>query len=162
RFFGVSGDGTVAAGHHDFEAARWTQAAGFVPLGHVPGFAAATGAAFSVSRDGSVIAGSDGDYDGPWRAQAFRWTAAEGVPGLGYLPSAPPGQRASLARGISADGTTVVGVSTNAAGVWQGFVWKQNTGMVPLPLLGPYFDMGVANAVSEDGSVIVGAAASED
>jgi probable HAF family extracellular repeat protein len=158
-FFGVSADGTVAVGHHDFQAARWTPAAGFQPLGHIPGFAAATGAASGVSRDGSAIAGSDGAYDG--RSQAFRWTAAEGVRGLGHLPGAPAASRTSFASGISADGTTVVGASTNSAGVLQGFVWKQHTGMVPLPLLAPFFDMGLASAVSEDGSVIVGTAVSQ-
>ena len=66
--------------------------------------------------------------------------------GLGTLPGA--GQ--NDARGISADGTTAVGVSGDIA-----FRWRSGTGIVSLGTR-PVFATSLATAVSADGSVVVG------
>jgi probable HAF family extracellular repeat protein len=81
--------------------------------------------------------------------EAFRWTQAGGMTGLGFLP----GHDRSWATGVSADGSVVVGFS----GGWTGnaFRWTQTGGMVDLG----YPAGGVwsrAQAVSADGSVVVG------
>ena len=60
-----------------------------------------------VSGDGSVVVGISGGHSG----QAFRWTAADGMVGLGR----PPGDFYSYARGVNDDGSVVVGGSDYAA-----------------------------------------------
>ncbi len=69
--------------------------------------------------------------------------------GLGALP----GDIVSSACGISADGSTIVGVSFNADD-HEAFRWTASTGMVGLGHLG--FDWTWATGVSGDGSVVVG------
>jgi uncharacterized membrane protein len=66
---------------------------------------------------------------------------------LGHLPGAPYG----YPRGISADGSTVVGSCADEA-----FRWTQGTGMVGLGYLTEDAYQSGANAVSADGSVVVG------
>jgi probable HAF family extracellular repeat protein len=83
--------------------------------------------------------------------EAFRWTQATGMIGLGTLPG---GVFYSGASGVSADGSVVVGENSylNGGGT-EAFRWTQATGMVRL---GGIFGVHRASAVSADGSVIVG------
>ena len=74
-------------------------------------------------------------------------TAAESFTGLGY---AAPGATSGLARGISADGTVVVGESGD-----QAFRWTQSGGIVGLGFF-PGNVQSIAYATSADGSVVVG------
>jgi len=85
---------------------------------------------------------------------------------LGFLP----GHVRSEARGVSADGTSVVGKSAdNAGGQYvfgldpseRGFVWSQKGGMTRLEGLLSDNSRNVANAISTDGLVIVGEALDE-
>jgi hypothetical protein len=62
-----------------------------------------------VSGDGAVAVGVSGGYGG----QAFRWTAAGGMQGLGDLPG---GAFSSGAGGVSGDGSVIVGTGASAAG----------------------------------------------
>jgi probable HAF family extracellular repeat protein len=67
----------------------------------------------------------------------------------------------SRAFGVSADGTTVVGLATSATGP-QAFRWTAATGLVGLgDFTGGAFN-SVANSVSADGSVVVGRGTSAD
>ncbi|MBS0196769.1 MAG: hypothetical protein JSR77_08430 [Planctomycetes bacterium] len=103
-----------------------------------------------VSGDGLTVAGSCAILTSPAQYQAFRWTAAGGIRGLGF---ARAGDQRSEARGISRDGRTIVGISINMnTGLSVGFEWRSDRGMVVLSE-GYY-----ASAVSADGSVIVGGA----
>jgi probable HAF family extracellular repeat protein len=68
-----------------------------------------------------------------------------------------PGGRYSEARGVSANGTVVVGFAVNAAGRERAFRWTASGGMQDLGTL-PGYDRSFANAVSADGSVVVGEA----
>src|SRR5262249_14316073 len=77
----------------------------------------------------------------------FRWTAASGMVGLGFLP----GGFVSSARGVNADGTVVVGDSSG-----QAFRWVNGT-MTGLGFL-PGGIPNVANGVNADGTVVVGGA----
>ncbi|MEZ6242433.1 MAG: GC-type dockerin domain-anchored protein [Phycisphaerales bacterium] len=63
------------------------------------------------------------------------------------------GGTGSGASGVSADGSVVVGGSSNAAGQSRAFRWTVATGMQNLGTLGGYSD---ARGVSADGSVVVG------
>lgn len=85
----------------------------------------------------------------PSTYEAFHWTAATGMVGLGTLGGAH-----SEAWGISSDGKVIAGTSLNAGGDLRLFRWTQATGMVDL---GSY-NGGFAGCtfVNSDGSVIVG------
>lgn len=108
--------------------------------------------ATAMSADTNVVAGfamSDAGI-----RQAFRWTQATGMTGLGFLP----GYTASTATAISADGTTIIGtVSDQNFTILQAMYWTQATGMVSLGSI-PGWSGGksYAAAVSANGSVIVG------
>ncbi|MFX0194664.1 MAG: hypothetical protein ACFFCW_00980 [Candidatus Hodarchaeota archaeon] len=77
--------------------------------------------------------------------------------GLGDLPG---GDFFSVARSVSADGSTVVGESISASGI-EAFRWTFAGGMAGLgDLPGGIFE-SIAQGVSEDGSVVVGASRSD-
>jgi probable HAF family extracellular repeat protein len=149
----VSADGHVVVGQSSstsgFEAFRWTELDGMLSLG-VGGFPNAT-AATAASADGAVIVGVL-----PNR-HAFRWTQATGPVDLGSLP----GGSESEALGVSADGAVIVGQGNGAIdGMASGnlaFRWTQGSRMVFLGDLpgGPF--ISIANGVSADGLIIVGA-----
>lgn len=151
--WGVSGDGaTVVGGARDFDqtrhaAYRWRGPGTFESLGTLPGGEGS----FGVDADltGSVIVGRA--YIGlqEQQRQAFRWTEAGGMVGLGYTR---PGNITSEARAVSADGLTIVGDSGTDA-----FVWTADSGMQVLPPLPGTGPRGAgAYGTSVDGSVAVG------
>jgi probable HAF family extracellular repeat protein len=146
----ISCDGSAVVGDlrtwsGSVEAYRWTSSGG-TGLGFLP--QAIKSSAFGTSADGSVVVGVSYAVF----VQAFRWTAETGMTGLGYLPG---GSENSFARGVSGDGSVVVGDSSSSLGT-QAFRWTSTDGMIGLG----DFDGGTfqssANAVSADGSVIVG------
>ena len=115
---GVSADGAVVVGWSNFpggaqQAFRWTQATGAVGLGFLPGGGGLFGSqATAVSANGSVVVGASIIPLGPGTGvdEAFRWTQATGMVGLGFLP----GGSSSTARGVSADGLVIVGAGNNS------------------------------------------------
>jgi probable HAF family extracellular repeat protein len=153
---GVSGDGSVIVGETFFPggpgpgAYRWTRPTGPLAIGGLPGGGTAT--ATGVSADGAVATGFAYSSEG---VQAFRWTQAGGMVGLGFVGPAS-GFRESRARAISADGSTIVGISTGEPGSSGAFRWTQAAGMRDLGPLPAAFLSAEATAVSGDGSVIVG------
>src|SRR5262245_47092881 len=83
-------------------------AASFVRLGDLPG-GGLSSFATGVSADGSVVVGSSSSATSgpnPDDREAFRWTAATGMVGLGFLPGGTFSD--SGAFGVSADGSVVV------------------------------------------------------
>ena len=106
-----------------------------------------------VNADGSVVVGQGTSASG---TEAFRWTQAGGMVGLGDLPG---GSFFSLANAVNADGSVVVGAGTEAAGT-VAIRWTQAGGMVSLGDLPGGSINGVANAVNADGSVVVGVSSS--
>lgn len=162
---GVSADGSVVVGWaysltraESGEAFLWTQDGGMVGLGTLPGDVASR--ANGVSADGSVVVGWSGPELG--QGEAFRWTKETRMVGLGVLPG---GSRNSAATAVSADGSVIVGASHGPSGT-EAFVWDSTHGMRSLrhlliseagldrSLRG--WKLRSANAVSRDGSVIVG------
>jgi probable HAF family extracellular repeat protein len=88
--------------------------------------------------------------------EAFRWTAQEGMVGLGSLPG---GKYDSTAYAVSSNGRIIVGAGCAANGLAEAFRWTAEEGMVGLGWLVPEgLGDSVAFDVSADGSVIVGAA----
>jgi probable HAF family extracellular repeat protein len=118
-----------------------------VSLGYLAGgtnFSYANG----VNADGSIIVGQSDSAIGP---QAYRWTQATGMVGLGILT----GGLWSSASNVSGDGTVVVGISDSTNGD-EAFRWTESTGMVGLGDLAGGTFASVALAVNSDGTVIVG------
>jgi probable HAF family extracellular repeat protein len=109
----------------------------------------------AASSDGSVIAGSG--FNAANGIEAFRWTAAGGMVGLGDLDSANHSVGvASQAFGITPDGSVIVGTAMNSAGFSEAFRWTAGGGMVGLGALAGSFPGSDATAVSADGSIVVG------
>lgn len=163
---GVSADGSVIVGTgfgfagstiNATEAFRWTQQTGYVGLGVLPGTNTRSSSANGVSADGSVVVGQsafspNSSFDG---RQAYRWTQGTGMVGLGYLPGASTTNAASVANGVSADGSVVVGQSDSASGR-QAFRWTQEGGMIGLGFLPGFSSSSNALGVSADGSIVFG------
>jgi len=125
----------------------------FTPLGDLPG-GIFSSEANAISADGSVVVGRGNVnvFVSGGEGVAFRWTRDGGMDALGDLPG---GSLKSIARGVSADGSVIVGQGNTAAGP-EAFRWTAAGGMVGLGDL-PGGNVGSgAFDVSADGSVIVG------
>lgn len=166
----VSADGSVVVGIGTWGASwadqqyafRWTASGGMQPLGALPGAPAQTSRAYGVSADGSVVVGWSSSPNGNcnYQAEAFRWTASEGMQGLGDLPG---GYFDSWAWAASADGAVIVGTSLTEL-YNEAFIWDASHGMrhlrtvleaeYGLDLAG--WELEYATAVSPDGQAIVG------
>lgn len=105
-----------------------------------------------ISDNGLVIAGYFKNENMSNETEAFRWTSSSGLVGLGDLPG---GGYYSYARGISADGTAIVGESYGANG-YSPFIWNQVDGMKPLTYFDGTIPKGIAFDVSSDGKIVVG------
>lgn len=106
--------------------------------------------AIGCSGDGLLVVGGGSPASG---REAFGWTEAGGMVGLGDLPG---GQFDGMALACSGDGSVIVGRGYSASGP-EAFLWTEADGnMVPLgDLPGGQFD-SQAIACSYDGSVVVG------
>jgi probable HAF family extracellular repeat protein len=125
-----------------------------VGLGDLPGGSFVSGA-YDLSDDGAVIVGEGTTISG---SQAFRWTAASGMVGLG--------DPAVSAHGVSSDGSVIVGIASAppAPVDGQAFYWSEALGVIILRDL--LIANGAANLtgwnlisaedVSGDGLTIVG------
>jgi probable HAF family extracellular repeat protein len=102
-------------------AAAHAQVPTFTGVGDLPG-GLASSAALDVSANGGVVVGESESTAG---TQAFRWTPAGGIAGLGFLPSSP--KPFSTANGVSANGNVVVGTSTGSDGVDRAYRWSSGT-----------------------------------
>jgi probable HAF family extracellular repeat protein len=158
----ISGDGSVVVGYgwgaSSTEAFRWTSDGGMVSIQN-PANGFADSEARAVSADGSVVAGSGTlPQQGPSVVvEPFRWTAEDGLAGLGHLePNVDPNSHGS---GISADGSVVVGFSLTGADYisqhYEAFRWTEADGLVSLGLRPGSFG-AEASGVSADGSAVVG------
>ncbi len=125
-------------------------AAGLTPLGDLPG-GIFDSIAKDVSADGSVVVGVSSSASGN---EAFRWTAASGMVGLGGLQYEGTGE--SNAFGVSGDGSTVVGFGASAVGP-EAFRWTAASGMGNMGNFPGGAVATHASAANGDGSVVVGA-----
>jgi probable HAF family extracellular repeat protein len=160
---GVSADGSVVVGEAQNAAGqrrafRWTASGGMEDLNityaHLLTNGSMFGAANAISPDGRYVVGI-GYNAATRRIEAFlldtQWTGVEErLTWLGTL-----GGGGSLATGVSADGSVVVGYAQNAEGQDRAFRWTATRGMQDLGTL-PGTDESQALGVSADGSVVVG------
>jgi len=125
-----------------------------VDLGVIPG----TSLSYSrgISGDGNTVVGAcEPAQTSGVLGKAFRWTPQGGMQNLGH--TRPDGWR-SIALAVSLDGRTIVGESTNSGATTDAFVWRESTGIQPLPRLpgAASNSWSRASAVNSDGTVIVG------
>jgi probable HAF family extracellular repeat protein len=157
----VSGNGQVIVGNSNNAAgvslAFRSTPQGLVSLGDLSGGIQDSGAS-GVSFDGSVIIGRSNSANG---YEGFRWTAATGMQPLGDLPG---GMFVSTPQDVTDDGSTVIGYSETGITSEEAFIWDAVHGMRNLKQV-LQVDCGLdltgwtltrANAMSADGSVIVG------
>jgi probable HAF family extracellular repeat protein len=150
--YGVSADGEVVVGAANLSAGgtrafRWTAGTGMLSLGTLGG---STSIAYASSADGSVVVG---DSSNGVNARAFRWTAGGGMVDLGTLP----GGLTAYARGVSADGSVIVGSANVSPSITRAFRWTVGGGMADLGTLSGG-GSSQAFAVSANGSIVVGQA----
>lgn len=124
------------------------EAASFTPLGVISG-SDQHSASLGVSPDGSVVVGQSKSILG---SEAFIWTAAVGIQGLGDFPG---GQFTSNAPEASVNGQVVVGSGTNSVDSSEAFRWTSSGGLQSLGFL-PGGGASTGWAISSDGNVIVG------
>ena len=115
-----------------------------------------------ISLDGSNVVGLRiSGY-----TEAFLWTQEDGMVGLGDLPG---GAFSSHANGVSANGSTVVGISSSDS-VREAFIWDSTNGMRSLKevLINEYgldltgWTLNAAYGVSGNGKRIVGVGKNPD
>lgn len=145
----VSADGSTVCGSISGSPFYWTAAGGITMLPTT----GSGGEASALSSDGTVIVGTLG-------ARGVRWdngvvTTLSGLSGTPF----PFVSRQHAASGVSGDGTTVVGWSTTASRFQEAFRESDGTA-VPLGTLSSndpeIVPISQANAISADGSTIVG------
>jgi uncharacterized membrane protein len=146
-----SNGGTIVGGHnagagHGY-AFRYRGPESFQSLGTLPGWHNSYG--LGVSGDGEVVVGQATD-ERAFVGQAFRWTAATGMVGLGWTPG---GVGWSKANAVSRDGSTTVGESSG--GVTDAVMWDAEGRATILPPL-PGLPEAIAYGVNHDGTVAVG------
>ena len=124
-----------------------------------------------ISDDGSTIVGVSWSR-GDGRDEAYRWTEAEGLLGLGHLQADVP---LSTASGVTADGSIVVGWSHVDTPIYAGreaIIWDEDHGMRDLQqvLIDEYglgdelagWTLRSVDGISGDGRVIGGSATNPD
>lgn len=142
-----------------YEAALWTNGGTqYLSLGVLPGSSWSTNpvsVATAVSNDGSVVYGY-GTSSQSGKVEAFRWTAASGMVGLGF-GSRTTDYRTIIPHGaVSADGSVAVGYSMNNTDYL--YIAMRYTTLGGMSFLGPLTGgtWSEALAVSADGKVVLG------
>lgn len=153
----LSQSGSVATGFvavqpaHPGAGFRWTPAGGREDWGLLPGMPQYS-PGYGLSSTGDTIVG----WMGTWtERRAYRRIGSGPLQDLGMLP----GEVRSEARGVSGDGSIVVGFSEHTQGPFalgQAFRWTESSGMVGLGHLHAGSIRSDAYGVSRDGSTIVG------
>jgi probable HAF family extracellular repeat protein len=169
----ISGDGTTIVGQSidpyvRARAFRWTARDGIIDLGTLRTGNGGNSIANDASHDGRIVVGQAAADDGLELGFAWVMGASTGQSDDGQMFAlvALPGGVGSAAHGVSADGRFAVGISQQpSAGVPanRAVVWHlsgiESGHSVPITILrdlgGPTSE---ANAVSDNGSVIVGSA----
>jgi len=158
RVEGVSGNASVVVGRfrsneapHDWQIFRYSTSTGIENLGTM-GKGKGSIAATCISADGTAIAGHF--YIKDEGSHIFRYTQSRGLQDLGTM-----GKQSIEVRGISADGSVIVGsfqhsLSQEHAPVYHAFRYSQSEGFEDLDAMGA--ESAFANGVSADGSLIVG------
>lgn len=164
--YAVSDDGDVVAGvsfGRTYEAFRWTRQTGMIGLGSLVGTEGFSWA-YGISGDGKVVVGKATDGSPRLRWHAFRWTKEEGMHRIVPENDVFTGSRATDA---SYSGSVVVGIVESTHYRFRkatkahpngdvAFRWTKSGGLQLLGRLTNDARYSIANAVSSDGSTVVG------
>ena len=137
------------------DAMRWDESSGIVNLQSLPLGSSPRSRATGVSGTGEVVVGVIDYQSGSPSSQPFRWTAAEGLVGLGLLSNEGDFQY-GVAADVSADGQVIIGESSSNNGISEAFRWTQAAGMIGLGDLPGGDFSSAATGISDDGNVIAG------
>ncbi len=143
--YGINSEGTKAVGmvwHEGWrvEACYWSiPDTGIGLLGQAGGY---NSRANAISNDGSIIAGWDGEQNGPDR-RAFYWNPVPHFMG-GFDPTYLVGESS----GMNSDGSVIVGGS-----VWP-FIWTEATGMQQVVADTSQYWTGQTIGVSDNGILV--------
>lgn len=146
----ISDNSRVVAGSRNGEILRWNPSEGVTVIGP-------EGIADGVSFNGSTIVGFTGNFTAT--SDAFRWTATEGLVGLGFSdPSLGFSSGSGAAVDVSADGSVIVGFSGDSqTGALIPIRWTEETGPTRLSIDGESANIfGAAANISANGRFIVG------
>jgi uncharacterized membrane protein len=163
--YGISADGNVIVGEGNSTlgtqfAWYWTPQAGQLQQVPIPG-SPYSATARAVTGDGKIVVGVATFHlpDTSFQSRAFRWdrsqAAAVLLPHYSPPPNALPN---SAATGVSDDGRRIVGVVLVALGVYAAARWDDGGNPVLFSQGGDTIQAVTANAISPDGSVVVGSA----
>jgi len=149
--YAVSSDGTTVVGVGSSatawaEAFRWSAESGMVGLGVFPDSISTV--ALGVSPEASVIVGQWGPSTPGVTFAPCRWTADEGLIELAPLDADQPEGRAYDA--------TNAGIAVGFSGEYWPVKWGPDAQPIELEVP-PYYEHGLARAITPDGSLIVGA-----
>ena len=147
---GMSADGTIVAGFSSSGRPFRSTPTSTQQLPNYVGGGGVPTDAMGVSADGSTVVGSGNSTLG---REAFRYTVAGGLQGIGDLPG---GQFQSEAWDVNGDGSVIVGFGNSSPFGTQAFRWTP-AGIAGLPAGGTLYPRH-ATAVSDDGNVVVGSA----
>ena len=165
-------DGSILAGSSTTDslgtsrfAFRWDQNNGIQNLGLLSGMQGS--AAADLNADGSKIVGNSWISSGSgFTSNAFAWDYINGMQNLNISL----GGSQTDVKGISEDGSLIIGHATDASGFTHAFLWNQNNGTTKLKDylvtegvdVGDWIALDIAEAISPDGSVVVGYGTYED
>jgi uncharacterized membrane protein len=163
--YGISADGSVIVGEGNSTlgtqfAWYWTPQAGQLQQVPVPG-GPYSASARGVTGDGKVVVGVATFRlpDNSFQSKAFRWDRSQAAAVL--LPQYTPPPNAapnSAATDVSDDGRRVVGVVLVSLGAYAAARWDDGGNPVLFSQGGDTIQAVTANAISPDGSIVVGSA----
>ena len=148
----ISADGSTIVGSSSSGGGYRLTSDGYEAIGNLAG---SSSLPLAVSADGSFIVGNS--KNDTWtNREAFLWSKDDGMVGLGKIPG---GVDNSVASGVSADGSVVVGSNG-----YQPFIYDKNNGMRDLKevLTNEYkldlegWSLTSVLDMSDDGTTIVG------
>lgn len=155
---GISADGKVVVGSSMSESGQtafmWTASSGMVGLGVLGADSGGKLRSYAnaVSADGSVVAGGTTSSASVSGTEAFVWSQATGMIGLGMLP----GGSTSNATAITADGSAVIGYGSANGYTLESGIWRAGSGWTELGDLAGGQAYSYAWDASANGSVVVG------
>jgi probable HAF family extracellular repeat protein len=133
---GVSADGSVVVGNSTYgngsnpEAFRWTSG-GMIGLGFLPG--GTSSIASAANANGSVVVGWSTNASGIM--EAIRWTQFYGMQSIQQLLTNAgvnmTGWNLSNAYGVNADGSVIVGIGTDPAGMTEAWIERNLAFITP-------------------------------
>jgi hypothetical protein len=140
----VSADGSTILLRGAIEDLVWTAGTGAIGLGEDQ-------LARALSADGATVVGRRERPDLA-TVEAFRWTLAGGVEGLGFLPHT---NESSEAYAVSTSGDVATGDSRNYTDA-PGFLWTAVGGIEPLAAMPDQGQPRFTRAMSKDGTTLAG------